>query len=624
MILRRLGLTRMPSTLAAMLSLFAALRSVQKLQNRETSDRLAELLKPGVDFLGKWMGLFLAPPLASLDASIARLPPYSGKVWANTTALLGVGWGATHAAAAGVASSLVPAERAPAKTAAAAAAAPVTNGNHEISQEEAVRRSWVLLGAAGFLGVACSPALPLVLHRPFGILCEMSTTVCSFSLSKLLPDAVQRVLHPLVVCAVSSNLASRFVGPVAPYFDEGRGVGCPGAPDGLRGLRGFNVETLHRGNLRLIVWDIGGQEQLRKIWTFYCHGTNGLIFVVDSSDHQRIKLLKDEVEKMLQREELAKAVLLFFANKQDVANAMSVEEIIQKLDLEKLCSNRTWFVQSSVATTGDGLFEGLDWLTRTLGESDGVGDRFFQWLPAAVTGLGVRMYNTTDKWLDNADDFKCVLATCSASGCFSIFLTTLGAVNPMSPLSIPAPLSLPLLHRSVMSALGIEGSQAIGPECDPKLAVASILITGCIGASLGNSLLNAFPAIFRASSPLVRGVAMGCSAHSIGTAGLISLNDTEAAAISGASMCLAGTMHTLVLQLPGVVTGIRSLWADGQRVKDIGSPKFHFSSCDCRCSPANFRDPAGKQRMDSDTGSMTWNQSWEHLYAQLYLANEHQ
>lgn len=135
---------------------------------------------------------------------------------------------------------------------------------------------------------------------------------------------------------------------------------------------GFNVETLHRGNLRLIVWDIGGQEQLRKIWTFYCHGTNGLIFVVDSTDHQRIKLLKDEVEKMLQREELAKAVLLFFANKQDVANAMSVEEIIQKLDLEKLCSNRTWFVQSSVATTGDGLFEGLDWLTRTLGESDGV------------------------------------------------------------------------------------------------------------------------------------------------------------------------------------------------------------------------------------------------------------
>lgn len=134
---------------------------------------------------------------------------------------------------------------------------------------------------------------------------------------------------------------------------------------------GFNVETLHRGNLRLIVWDIGGQEQLRKIWRFYFHGTNGLIFVVDSSDHKRINLVKDEVEKMLQTQELEEAVLLFFANKQDVANAMSVEEIIQKLDLEKLCVNRKWFVQPSVATNGDGLYEGLDWLARTLGESEG-------------------------------------------------------------------------------------------------------------------------------------------------------------------------------------------------------------------------------------------------------------
>mmetsp|Transcript_45329 Transcript_45329/g.81962 ORF Transcript_45329/g.81962 Transcript_45329/m.81962 type:complete len:138 (-) Transcript_45329:172-585(-) len=129
----------------------------------------------------------------------------------------------------------------------------------------------------------------------------------------------------------------------------------------------------------------------------------------------------------------------------------------------------------------------------------------------------------------------------------------------MSPLSVPPPLSLPLLHRSVMSALGIEGSQAIGPECDPKLAVASILITGCIGASLGNSLLQMFPQIFQGSNPLVRGVAMGCSAHSIGTAGLISEQDTEAAAISGAAMCLAGTVHTLILQIPVVVPAIRSL-----------------------------------------------------------------
>jgi len=414
-ILRRLGLTKIPSTLAAMLSIFSILRSAQKAKGRKFADELSLLLKPGVDFLGKWMGLFLAPPLVSLDASIAALPPYGGAVWGNAVALLSAGWAVTHAAAAAIASSLVP-QRPAAPKAGAAAAPAVANGTNGggtvvVPQEEAVRRAWVFLGALGYLGVSCSPMLPPFLHRPVGMLCEVSTAVGAIAHSKLLPGSVTRVLHPLVLCAVSSNMASRFAGAAAPYRDGGRGVG----------------------------------------------------------------------------------------------------------------------------------------------------DRLFQWLPAAVTGLGVRMYDTTDKWLDNPEDFKCVLATCGASGCFSILVTAAAAVSHRSPLSVPAPLSLPMLHRSVMSALGIEGSMAIGPECEPALAVASILITGCIGASLGNTLIRAVPQVFCADSALVRGVAMGCSAHSIGTAGLISEGDTDAAAISGASMCLAGTMHTLVLSLPGVVSMIRAV-----------------------------------------------------------------
>jgi len=422
LVLRRLGLTRMPSTLAAMLTLFAGLRAQQKLVGKEQSESIAKLLRPGVDFLGKWMGLFLAPPLVSLDASIKALPPYSQRVWANAVALLGGGWTVTHAAAGTVASQFAPLATpgkaalpaaSPASNASSAApAAAKTNGaEDEVPLDEAVRRAWVVLGAVSYLGVACTPLLPPALHRPVGMLCQLSTTVGSFALSKLLPEKATRVLHPLVICAVSSNLASRYVGPVAPYFDNGAGVG----------------------------------------------------------------------------------------------------------------------------------------------------DLLFKWLPAAVTGLGVRMYSTTEKWLDRPEDFRCVLATCGFSGCFSVLLTSLAAVAPASPLSVPPPLALPMLHRSVMSALGIEGSWAVGPECDPKLAVASILITGCIGASLGNALLASCPAIWNSSSPLVRGVSMGCSAHSIGTAGLISEGDTEAAAISGASMCLAGTVHTLVLQLPGVVPAIRAL-----------------------------------------------------------------
>lgn len=128
----------------------------------------------------------------------------------------------------------------------------------------------------------------------------------------------------------------------------------------------FNVETLYCRHLQLIVWDIGGGEQQRKIWRFYSHGTNGLVFVVDSCDHQRIPLVREEVHKMTQ--EVSNCPVLFFANKQDLETAMSVSEITTQLDLEQL-GLQSWLVQPSVATTGQGLREGFDWLARALGEA---------------------------------------------------------------------------------------------------------------------------------------------------------------------------------------------------------------------------------------------------------------
>lgn len=58
--------------------------------------------------------------------------------------------------------------------------------------------------------------------------------------------------------------------------------------------------------------------------------------------------------------QLRDAVLLVFANKQDLPNAMSASEITDKLGLNEL-RQRKWYIQSTCATTGDGLYEGLDW-----------------------------------------------------------------------------------------------------------------------------------------------------------------------------------------------------------------------------------------------------------------------
>jgi ADP-ribosylation factor protein 1 len=78
--------------------------------------------------------------------------------------------------------------------------------------------------------------------------------------------------------------------------------------------------------------------------------------VVDSNDRERINEANEELQKMLNEDELRDAVLLVFCNKQDLPNAMSVAEVTDKLGLHSL-RNRKWYIQSTCATSGDGLYE---------------------------------------------------------------------------------------------------------------------------------------------------------------------------------------------------------------------------------------------------------------------------
>ena len=101
------------------------------------------------------------------------------------------------------------------------------------------------------------------------------------------------------------------------------------------------------------------------MWRHYFQNTQGLIYVVDSNDRERISEAAEELQKMLREDELRDATLLVFANKQDLPNAMSVSEVTDKLGLHSL-GNRKWYIQSTCATSGDGLYEGLDWLSSAL------------------------------------------------------------------------------------------------------------------------------------------------------------------------------------------------------------------------------------------------------------------
>ena len=136
---------------------------------------------------------------------------------------------------------------------------------------------------------------------------------------------------------------------------------------------GFNVETVKHKYISLTCWDVGGKDKIRPLWRHYYENTQAIIMVVDSNDRDRIGDARDELYRMLGESELQDAALLVFANKQDLPDAMSAAEVAEELGLHRLLPlhssrwlGRPWYVHSSCATTGDGLLEGLDWLSSAI------------------------------------------------------------------------------------------------------------------------------------------------------------------------------------------------------------------------------------------------------------------
>eukprot|EP01069_Polyplicarium_translucidae_P009608 Polyplicarium_translucidae@DN3329_c1_g1_i8.p2 len=60
---------------------------------------------------------------------------------------------------------------------------------------------------------------------------------------------------------------------------------------------GFNVETVEYKNISFIVWDVGGQVKIRKLWRHYYSNSRGLIFVIDSNDRDRIDEAREELHQ---------------------------------------------------------------------------------------------------------------------------------------------------------------------------------------------------------------------------------------------------------------------------------------------------------------------------------------
>ena len=124
---------------------------------------------------------------------------------------------------------------------------------------------------------------------------------------------------------------------------------------------GFNVKTLKYKNLEFNCWDIGGGSKIRNIWHHYFEDTQGIIYVIDSNDIQRIVENIEALNIILANQRIRDVPILIYANKMDLPNALTGPEISERLGLNML-SNHKWQIQASNATSGEGLYEGMDWL----------------------------------------------------------------------------------------------------------------------------------------------------------------------------------------------------------------------------------------------------------------------
>ena len=196
---------------------------------------------------------------------------------------------------------------------------------------------------------------------------------------------------------------------------------CGQSTDTVEPTLGFQITTIQHMNYKINLWDIGGQRSIRAYWRNYYEQTDGIIWVIDSTDTSRLDICKDEMYQVLSQEKLIGATVLLFANKQDIiiknnknsnnteidtkqaatANTDShhetsgdddinnnnqskknkskigngnIDEIAEALELNEdniRFGQRHWKIQGCSGITGDGLMDGIDWLV------DDISNRIF-------------------------------------------------------------------------------------------------------------------------------------------------------------------------------------------------------------------------------------------------------
>lgn len=126
---------------------------------------------------------------------------------------------------------------------------------------------------------------------------------------------------------------------------------------------GLNIGQITIGNIRLNFWDLGGQEELQSLWDKYYAESHAVIYIVDSSDHDRLDESKEAFDKMISNESVEGIPLLLLANKQDLQEVISTDDLkaLFKESSHKM-GRRDVKVMGVSALNGEGVNAGIQWL----------------------------------------------------------------------------------------------------------------------------------------------------------------------------------------------------------------------------------------------------------------------
>lgn len=130
---------------------------------------------------------------------------------------------------------------------------------------------------------------------------------------------------------------------------------------------GFNIENFTYQGLSFTAFDMSGQSRYRTLWGNYYRTSDGIIFVIDSSDKARILVAREELQQLLVHPDVLKrkTPILLFANKMDVRDALSDVGVSSALGLENI-TNKSWYICSTNALSGEGILTGIEWLSSAI------------------------------------------------------------------------------------------------------------------------------------------------------------------------------------------------------------------------------------------------------------------